>query len=311
MMHGSLRWLRRTALRVVPVVTGVVLATFFLLRLVPGGPAAAVLGDQATDEAVAALEAQMGLDQPLTTQLWSYVSGVLLHGDVGTSLIYDVPASELIAGRMAVTLSIVALAVLGTLVLVVPLAFAAALHKDGVVDHVIRVVPAIGLAMPTFWIGLLLIMVFAVNLGWLPAGGAGDGVRSLILPAVAIAVSMTPVLVRTLRAQLLEVLDADFVATLTAAGLPRRRVLVHVLRNAALPTLTLFGLNIAYMIGGTLVIERVFALNGLGALMFESISNRDFPVVQGVALFCAVAVVAVTVATDFLVDRLDPRSRLS
>lgn len=311
MMNGSLRWLRRTALRVVPVVTGVVLATFFLLRLVPGGPAAAVLGDQATDEAVAALEAQMGLDQPLTTQLWSYVSGVLLHADVGTSLIYDVPASDLIAGRMAVTLSIVALAVLLTLALVVPLAFAAALHKDGVVDHVIRVVPAIGLAMPTFWIGLLLIMVFAVNLGWLPAGGAGDGVRSLILPAVAIAVSMTPVLVRTLRAQLLEVLDADFVATFTAAGLARRRVLVHVLRNAALPTLTLFGLNIAYMIGGTLVIERVFALNGLGALMFESISNRDFPVVQGVALFCAVAVVAVTVATDFLVDRLDPRSRLS
>lgn len=311
MMNGSLRWLRRTALRVVPVVTGVVLATFFLLRLVPGGPAAAVLGDQATDEAVAALEAQMGLDQPLGSQLWSYVSGVVLRADVGTSLIYDVPTSELIAGRIGVTLSIVGLAVLVTLVLVVPLAFAAALNKDGVVDHVIRVVPAIGLAMPTFWIGLLLIMVFAVTLGWLPAGGAGDGVRSLVLPAVAIAVAMTPVLVRTLRAQLLEVLDADFVATLTAAGLPRRRVLVHVLRNAALPTLTLFGLNIAYMIGGTLVIERVFALNGLGALMFESISNRDFPVVQGVALFCAVAVVAVTVATDFLVDRLDPRSRLS
>lgn len=309
-MTGSLRWLRRTALRVVPVVTGVVLATFFLLRLVPGGPAAAVLGDQATDEAVAALEAQMGLDQPLGVQLWRYVSGVVLHGDVGTSLIYNVPTSELIAGRVGVTLSIVALAALGTLLLVVPLAFAAALHKDGVIDHVIRVVPAIGLAMPTFWIGLLLIVVFAVNLGWLPAGGS-DGVRSLVLPAAAIAISMTPVLVRTLRAQLLEVLDADFVATLTAAGLPRRRVLAHVLRNAALPTLTLFGLNIAYMIGGTLVIERVFALNGLGALMFESISNRDFPVVQGVALFCAVAVVAVTVATDFLVDRLDPRSRLA
>ncbi|WP_245700908.1 ABC transporter permease [Sanguibacter gelidistatuariae] len=310
-MNGSLRWLRRTALRVVPVVTGVVLATFFLLRLVPGGPAAAALGDQATNEAVAALEAQMGLDQPLMTQLWSYVSGIVTRGDVGTSLLYGTPTSELIAGRVGVTLSVVALAVLLTLVLVVPLAFAAALHKDGVVDHLIRVVPAIGLAMPTFWIGLLLIMVFAVNLGWLPAGGSGDGVRSLILPAVAIAISMTPVLVRTLRAQLLEVLDADFVATLTAAGLARGRVLVHVLRNAALPTLTLFGLNIAYMIGGTLVIERVFALNGLGALMFESISNRDFPVVQGVALFCAVAVVAVTVATDFLVDRLDPRSRLS
>lgn len=310
-MTGSLRWLRRTALRVVPVVTGVVLATFFLLRLVPGGPAAAVLGDQATDEAVAALEAQMGLDQPLGTQLWSYLSGILLHGDVGTSLIYDVPTSELIGGRIGVTLSIVGLAVLLTIALVVPLAVAAALHKDGFVDHVIRIIPAIGLAMPTFWIGLLLILVFAVNLGWLPAGGAGDGMRSLVLPAVAIAISMTPVLVRTLRAQLLEVLDADFVATLTAAGLPRRRVLVHVLRNAALPTLTLLGLNIAYMIGGTLVIERVFALNGVGALMFESISNRDFPVVQGVALFCAVAVVAVTVATDFLVDRLDPRSRLS
>lgn len=293
-----------------PVVVGVVLATFFLLRLVPGGPAAAVLGDQATDEAVAALEAQMGLDRPLATQLGSYVTGVVLRGDVGTSLIYDVPTSDLIAARVGVTLSVVALAVALTVVLVVPLALAAALRKDGVVDHLIRVVPAIGLAMPTFWIGLLLVLVFAVNLGWLPAGGSGDGVRSLILPAVALAISLTPVLVRTLRAQLLEVLDADFVATLTAAGLGRRRVLVHVLRNAALPTLTLFGLNIAYLIGGTLVVERVFALNGLGALMFESIGNRDFPVVQGVALFCAVAVVVVTVATDFLVDRLDPRSRL-
>ncbi len=311
MTRGSLRWLRRTALTVVPVVVGVVLATFFLLRLVPGGPAAAILGDQATDQAVADLEAELGLDRPLLAQLWSFVVSVVVHGDSGTSLLYGVPTRELILDRVGVSLEIVALSVVFTVVLVVPLALLAALHKDRAIDHVIRVVPAVGLAMPTFWVGLLLILVFAVNLGWLPAGGGDQGIRSLVLPAAAVAVSLTPVLVRTLRAQLLEVLDADFVATLTAAGLPRRRVLVHGLRNAALPTVTLFGLNIAYMIGGTLVVERVFAINGLGALMFDSIGSRDFPVVQGVALFCAVLVVLVTVLTDLVVNRLDPRTRIA
>lgn len=289
---------------------GVVVATFFLLRLVPGDPAQAILGDRATDASVAALRLKLGLDLPLWQQFTDFVGQLLTHGDTGDSLIYGTSTRTLIAARIGVTIGIVALAIVFSLVIAVPLALLAATRKDSWIDHVIRAVPTVGFAMPVFWFGLLLIIVFAVHLHLLPVGGADQGIVSLILPAFAVSVSIVPPIVRSLRAQLLDVLDADFVATFRSAGLPRWRVLVfHVLRNAALPTLTLFGLNVAYLVGGTLVVERVFAINGLGALMFEAIGNRDFPLVQGIALFCAILVVIITVVTDFAVDRLDPRTR--
>jgi peptide/nickel transport system permease protein len=292
------------------VVIGVVVATFFLLRLVPGDPAEAILGDRATDDAVAALRVQLGLDKPLAQQFFEFATQVFLHFDTGNSLIYGTSTRDLVMARIGVSLTIVALAVLFSIVIAVPLALLAATHKDGIADHLVRIIPAVGLAMPIFWLGLILIIIFSVNLRWLPVGGTNSGFASFVLPALAVSIAIVPPIVRSLRAQLLEVLDADFVATARAARLPRWRILVfHVLRNAALPTLTLFGLNVAYLVGGTLVVERVFAINGLGALMFEAIGNRDFPVVQGIALTCAIIVVIVTLATDFAVHRLDPRTR--
>jgi len=296
------------------VVLGVVLAVFFLLRLVPGDPARMILGERATPESVAALRSQLGLDQPLLAQLGDFAVSVFTRGDTGTSLVYNVSTRELILQRAPVTLQLVALAVLFSVVIAVPLAVVAARHKDKLVDHLVRIIPTVGLGMPTFWVGLLLIILFAVTLKWFPVGGIGttpwDPLRSLVLPALSVSLALTPPLVRSLRSELLEVFSADFVTTLRAARIPERRVLfVHILRNAALPTLTLLGVNVSYLIGGTLVVEQVFGINGLGSLLFSAISNRDFPVVQGVALFCALSVVVISLLLDAAVYRLDPRMR--
>ncbi|MCB0912033.1 MAG: ABC transporter permease [Propionibacteriaceae bacterium] len=308
-----MRWVGRSLLSVVPVVVGVVLCVFFLLRIVPGDPAAMILGDQATQASIEALRTRLGLDLPLGTQLWNWLVGVFTRGDIGTSLVTDQPVFGLVWSRAGVTAGLVVLSVIFTVLLAVPLAVAAATHAGGWLDQLVRVVPTIGMAMPAFWVGLLLILVFGVNLHWLPVGGVGEGpgepLRSLVLPALTVALGMSPPLVRSLREQLLEVLDADFVVTLRASRLPHWRINAHVLRNAAVPTVSLLGLNVAYLIGGTLVIEKVFAINGLGALLFSSISSRDFPVVQGIALVLALVVVAVSLLTEALVALLDPRIR--
>ncbi|MFT4110987.1 ABC transporter permease [Propionicimonas sp.] len=308
-----MRWLGRTLASVVPVVVGVVLCVFLLLRIVPGDPAAMILGDQATQASIDALRHRMGLDLPLGRQLWNWLVAVFTRGDVGTSLVTDQPVLSLVASRAGITAALVALSVVFTVLLAVPLALVAATRAGGPLDHLVRVVPTIAMAMPAFWVGLVLILVLGVNLHWLPVGGIGTGpgepLRSLVLPSLTVALGMSPPLVRSLREQLLEVLDADFVVTLRAARLPRRRVAAHVLRNAAVPTVSLLGLNVAYLIGGTLVIEKVFAINGLGALLFSSISSRDFPVVQGIALVLALSVVLVTLLTDAIVVVLDPRLR--
>lgn len=313
-MTSPLRWLRRTLFAVVPVVIGVVVVVFFLLRLVPGDPARMILGERATDESVNALREQLGLNKPLSQQLLEFAQNVFLHGDTGDSLIFHVSTRDLILQRAPISLALVGLAVLFSVLIAVTLAVAAARHKDGVIDHLVRVIPTIGQGMPTFWVGLLLIILFAVTLKWFPVGGIGTGpldpLRSLVLPALAVSLGLIPPLVRSLRSELLEVFSADFVTTLRAAGIPEQRVVFgHILRNAALPTLTLLSVSVSYLIGGTLVVEQVFGINGLGSLLFGAISNRDFPVVQGVALYCAFMVVIVSLVLDLLVSLLDPRTR--
>ncbi len=296
---------------------GVVTAVFFLLRIVPGDPASMILGDRATPQAVAALRERLGLDAPLWQQYIEFVTRILTHGDTGDSLVTGVATGDLIWSRAPVSLAIVAFALILALLITVPLALAAVRRKDGWIDHAVRVLPSITMGMPLFWIGLLLIIVFAVNLGWFPVGGvapAGAGplpwIRSLFLPSLSVALGMAPPLIRSLRAQLLEVTEAEFVTTLRAARVPERTIrFTHVLRGAALPTLNLLSVNLAYLIGGTLVVEKVFGINGLGTLLFQSISSRDFPVVQGVALYCAVLVVLVTLVTQVLSALIDPRLR--
>lgn len=315
-LRRALRAVGRITARIVPVMLGVVVAVFFLLRLVPGDPAAMILGERATPESVAQLRARLGLDQPLWHQFTDFLVQVVTRFDTGDSLVTAVPTRELILARAPVSLGIVVFAVALAVIIAVPLALAAALRRDGWVDHVVRVLPAVGMGMPLFWIGLLLIIVFGVQLRWFPVGGVGSGpgepLRSLFLPSLAVALGMAPPLIRSLRAQLLEVLSADFVTTLRAAQVPERRILWrHVVRGAALPTLTLLSVNTAYLIGGTLVVEKVFGIDGLGTLLFQSIGSRDFPVVQGVALYCAVLVVLVTTLSGVLAALLDPRLRVS
>ncbi|MBK0419507.1 ABC transporter permease [Leucobacter sp. CSA1] len=295
---------------------GVVVAVFFLLRMVPGDPAAMILGDRATSESIARLRAELGLDLPLWQQFTGFLTQVVTRFDTGDSLLTGVSTRELVFERAPVSLGIVLLAVLLAVLIAVPLALVAALRKDSWADHLVRILPTVGVGMPLFWIGLLLIIVFAVELGWFPVGGVGSGpfepLRSLVLPSLAVALGLVPPLVRSLRAQLLDVLQSDFVTTLRAARISERRIVLgHVLRGAALPALNLLSVNVSYLIGGTLVVEKVFGINGLGTLLFQSIGNRDFPVVQGVALYCAVLVVLVTLLVGVLSAALDPRLRLA
>jgi peptide/nickel transport system permease protein len=301
-------------LQALGVIAGVVVVTFLLLHLIPGDPAQSMLGNRATPEAVAALRQQWGLDRPLWTQFGSFVTRLVRTGDTGDSLFYRVPSRELIFPRIGVTLELIAMAGVFSVLITVPLALWAAVRKDRAADHVIRVIPSIGAGLPALWVGLLLIIVFGVHLHWFPVGGAGPGpwltFRGLILPALTAAIAMSPVLIRSLRAGLLEVLDSDYIAAARAKSLSESRVLLtHGARNAAVPTLTLLGLNLAYLVGGTVVVERVFAIDGLGNLMLVSIGNRDFPVVQGVALFFGMVVVAVSLSTDLAASAIDPRLR--
>jgi peptide/nickel transport system permease protein len=298
----------------VPVVLGVVLVTFLLLRLIPGDPARTLLGIHAPAAAVAALRRQLGLDKPLAGQLWSFLVA-LAHGNTGTSIYYRVATSSLIASRVAVTASLVGMATIFSIIITVPLAAVAAVKQDRPADHLVRLFSLFGLGMPSFFFGIVLILFFAVRLHWFAVGGWGisvaDHLRSLVLPGLTAAIGIVPVLIRSLRVGMLEVFEADFVATAKSKGLRGPRVLfMHVARNALIPTLTLLGINIAYLIGGTVVIERVFALDGLGNLMLNAISFRDFPVVQGVTIVYAFAVVVVNLLTDLLAARLDPRIRL-
>jgi peptide/nickel transport system permease protein len=241
--------------------------------------------------------------------------GRLFHGDLGSSLFYGVGAGHLVLQRLPVTLWLIGFGALLSVLIAVPLSVIAATHRDRLADHTVRVVPLVGLGFPAFWLGIMLLLVFGLNLGRLfPVGGYGQGffghLHSMFLPALTVALGISPILVRSLRAALLEVLESDFVTTARSKGLSERRVLVrHALRNAAVSTVSVLGVNIGYLVGGTLVIEQVYALPGVGQLMINSIFQRDFPVVQAVTLVFSILVVLVYLLTDVAHALLDPRVR--
>ncbi len=304
----------RRATSAIFVALGVTLATFLLLHVEPGDPARLVLGEHASPSAVAELRHQWGLDRSLPSQLGRYLSG-LVAGNLGRSYFYDTSTASLIRERIGVTAGLVALATLFAVVISLPLAAVAAARKDRTVDHVVRAASVTSLGFPSFWFGIVLIEVFAVHLHWFPVGGDGgsppERLRGLVLPALTASLAIVPLLVRSLRVGMAEVLDAEFVATARAKGISGTRVLyAHVARNALVPTVALLGINVAFLIGSTVIVERVFDLNGLGSLLLDGITNRDFPVVQAVTLVLAIAVVVVTLLTDLLAARLDPRIRL-
>ncbi|ASA26286.1 peptide ABC transporter permease [Paenibacillus donghaensis] len=273
-----------------------------------------ILGEYSTPEALESMHHTLGLDLPLWEQFIRFVKTLLTQGDTGNSIIAGTSTKVLIAERAPITLLLIGMACILAIIIALLLATLAATHKDKLPDHLIRIFPTITLGMPIFWVGMLLILLFSVRLHWFPVGGVGEGwtgtLYSLTLPAITVAFSQIPTLVRSLRAQMLEILESDFVVTLKAAGLPSRVILFkHVLRNSALPTLMLLGVNISYLIGGTLVVEQVFGIKGIGSLLFTSISNRDFPVIQGIALYCAISVVIISLLIEITSWWLDPRTK--
>jgi len=297
----------------VPTAIGVTIITFFMVHLIPGDPAVTVLGQHANPSTVALLHHQWGLDKPLAEQYWLFIDR-LVHGDLGQSLYYTVPVWGLITGRLPATLWLLCYAAVIAIVISVPLAVLAASRKDAVRDHVVRVVPLLGLGLPAFWFGLILQTWLGTKLRLFPVTGYGQGfighVHTMFLPSLTVAIALCPVLIRSLRASMLNVLGADFITTARAKGVPAPRLLVrHVLRNAVIPAVTVLGINIGYLIGGTLIVEQVFAVPGIGSLMISGILQRDFSVVQGVALVFGVLVVLVNLLTDVAYAALDPRVR--
>jgi peptide/nickel transport system permease protein len=307
-------YVARRLLQMIPVIAGVTVLVFFMIHLVPGDPAATILGNQATPARVAAVRHAWGLDKPLYVQYWKFM-GRVVHGNLGDSLFYGVSAGHLVLQRLPVTLWLIIMAAILAVVIAVPLAAIAATKADRAADHAVRAVPLIGLGFPPFWIGIVLLLIFGLHFGReFPVGGYGSGflghLHSMFLPALCVALGLAPILIRSLRASLLEVLESEYVTTARSKGLSERRILrKHALRNAIISTVSVLGVNIGYLVGGTLVIEQVFALPGIGQLMINSIFQRDFPVVQAVTLVFAVMVVLVYLLTDVAHALLDPRVR--
>lgn len=293
------------------------IVVFAVMRIIPGDPAQIILGLQATPEAVAALRAALGLDQPLTVQYLSWI-GELLRGNMGQSINYGVPISELIVERLAVTGPLTLIAVLFSVAISIPLGIHAATRQNRPGDYAVMIFSQIGLAIPAFWLGLLLILLFAVHLHWFSSGGfpgwstsVWGSLKSLVLPAVALGLIRAAVLARLTRSSLLEVLREDYIQTARSKGLRERTVIYkHAFRNAVIPVLTILGLQIGQLMAGAIIIEQVFFLPGLGRLVYLAINQRDLPVVQTVVLFIACVIVVVNFLVDLMYASLDPRIRL-
>lgn len=291
---------------------------FAVLELLPGNAAEVMLGDTATPESIAALEKKLGLDRPPLERYRGWVSG-MLQGRTAVSISYDTPVSELIAERLQVSLPLAVMAMVLTTGVALALGIYAAARHNRLGDVGVMALSQVGLAIPSFWFAILLILLFAVKLRWVSAGGfpgwdegLWPGVRSLLLPALSLAVVQAAILARVTRSAVLEVMREDFVRTARAKGLSRRAVLWrHVLRNAMIPVLTIMGLQFANLITGTIIVENVFVLPGIGRLVFQAIANRDLVVVRDVVMLLAAVVVVVNFVVDLLYALIDPRLKAS
>ena len=305
--------LRRTIILLVTLFL-VSLAIFSVLMVIPGDPAQIILGVHATPETLNALRHKMGLDRPAILQYLHYLKDVM-SGDLGRSITYDVPIRSLILSRLQVTVPLALLSLVFAIVLAIPMGIYSALHRNRVGDYGIMIFSQIGLAVPAFWAGILLILFFAVTLHWLPAGGFQGGLAapmralsSLLLPALSLGLVRAAVLTRMTRSCMLDVLGEDYIRTAISKGLPKRVVVYrHALRNAVIPIVTLIGLQAGDLLAGAIIVENVFHLPGIGRLVFEAIGQRDLPVVQGVVLFIAAMIVVINFAMDIAYRYLDPR----
>ncbi|NPE55326.1 ABC transporter permease [Dickeya dadantii] len=308
------RFLLLRPLQMLPVLFGISLITFLLVRAIPGDPARLLLGIRSTPDAIARIRAQYGLDEPVWLQYFYFLRN-LLRGEMGRSIVYKIDTLPLVASRVEPTLLLVLGRVLMALLLAVVLATLAVRHHGGLTDQIIRLVSTVGLGFPAFWLGIMLILLFSLRLGWFPVSGYGSNwaerLHHLFLPCLTVALALSAVLTRNLRVSLLAELKSDYVVAARARGQPERRIFWrHVVPNSLVPTLNLLAVNIGWLIGGTVVIESVFALPGMGQLLVRAIFSRDYMVVQGVVMLFAVATVTVNLLADLLTVALDPRIRL-
>lgn len=308
------------ALRRIVIVAITLLAAsvivFAVLEIVPGDPARLMLGINATDDAVAALRQQMGLDQPLVLRYFEWIGG-MLTGDFGRSYTYSVPVIDLIRERLVVSLPLALMALVLSTVIAIPVGIFSAARRGSAADAGVMAATQLGIAIPNFWFAILLVYVFAIALRLVPAGGfpgwdagIGKALGALILPAIALALPQAAILARVTRSALLDVLGEDYIRTARAKGLPARLVLRrHAMRNALIPVLTILGLQFAFLLAGTIIIENVFYLPGLGRLVFQAITQRDLIVVESVVVLLVATVVIVNFLVDLAYAWADPRLR--
>lgn len=307
-------FIARRLAQMVPVLLGITIVVFGLLQLIPGDPATTILGMQARPDSVAALRRELGLDRPLWEQYLRYM-GNLARLDLGDSIKFKVSVASLLPGRLEVSLALILYATLLTVAIALPLGIVSALRKDGLFDQVTRGLLLLTLVMPAFWVGIIFLTWFSVRWKLFPVAGYGEGWREhlhhLFLPALTIALSIVPILVRSLRASILEAMGSDYVRTARAKGMRERAVVTaHVLRNALIPAVTLLGLSVGYLMGGTVIVENVFSLPGAGKLLVEAIAARDYPLVQATTLVFAALVISINLLTDLIYTFLDPRVEL-
>ncbi|MFN4232164.1 ABC transporter permease [Thermus sp.] len=326
----------RRLLGLVPVLFGITLLVFLFLQLIPGDPAQAILGERGTPEQLAALREKLGLNKPLYVQYLTFVKNILT-GDLGTSAVSTIPVAEELKRRWPATFELALAATLVAVVLGIPVGILAAVRKNSLVDTLSMSLSLVGVSMPVFWLGLLLVYLFAVNLHWLPTGGRlstdlaidfrpisgflildgilalkpqvlADALRHLILPALTLGTIPLAILTRITRSAMLEVLSQDYVRTARAKGLAERQVILkHALKNALLPVVTIVGLQFGTLLGGAILTETIFSWPGIGSYIYEGILNRDYPVVQAGVLVVATVFVLVNLLVDLSYALLDPR----
>ena len=303
-----LSYIARRLVLTLPVLFGVATLVFSLIHLVPGDPAQAMLGDGASPEDITQLRTRLGLDRPLTEQYARYLRG-LVRGDLGTSLRTQQPVTTQIAERLPATAELASAAMLVAVALALPLGLIAAVWRGTWVDQSAMGLALVGISVPGFWLGPLLALIFAVELGWLPVSGRGT-LAHLVLPAITLGSALAAILARMTRASVLEELREQYVVAARARGASRvRAVVVHALRNSLIPIVTILGLQLGAVLTGSIITETIFSWPGVGRLLIQSINFRDYPMVQGCILLIAVTYVTMNLLTDLVYGWLDPRIR--
>lgn len=302
------KYVLKRILWMIPIVLGVAVLVFTLMTFCPGNPAEIILGSTATEEALAAKTEELGLNDPYPVRLVSYLKQVFVDFDLGASWSTNVNIMQTIGERLPRTLLLTIVTLVIAFGLGIPLGIMAATHQNRWQDSVSMMVALVGVAIPNFWLALMLILLFAVNLGWLPAMGITDGIKSYILPAVAACMGAFATCARQTRSSMLEVIRADYITTARSKGVPERAVVMkHALKNALIPIITMFGTTFGGMLGGMMIIETVFAIPGMGTYIITAVNNRDYPVVQGGTIFLAITFSLCILAVDLLYAAVDPR----